>query len=244
MTHLDLLSGKRDLAPRVTRSLLAGVALVTLAAFAGGCSTFATSDVDTEKFDYRQRHPIIVSDEPEVFDLKVGMNGPALSRDLDTAIRNYVGEYRTDGTGSVTIQVPTGSANAVAAAETGRAVHYALVRAGVPRSHIRVAPYEVGDHAKMAALRLSYLRVKAVVPHCGIWPDAAANRFDNATSPNFGCTAQQNLAAMVVDPADFSRPQRMTPADGNRRADVISKYRRGEDPKSNIMLIDSSIGNN
>jgi type IV pilus biogenesis protein CpaD/CtpE len=47
---------------------------------------------------------------------------------------------------------------------------------------------------------------------------------------------------MVSNPADFVRPRPMTPADGNRRADVISKYRRGEDPKSNIMLIDSALG--
>jgi pilus assembly protein CpaD len=184
----------------------------------------------------------VLSEEPEVLDMQLGMNGPALSRDLEVAIRDYVGEYRADGTGSITIQVPVGSANEIAAAKTGRAVHYALVRAGVPRRRIHVVPYEVGDHAELASLRLSYLRVKAVVPRCGVWPDGGVADYRNAEYFNFGCAQQQNLAAMVDNPADFVRPRAMTPADGNRRADVIYKYRRGEDPKSNIMLIDSGIG--
>jgi pilus assembly protein CpaD len=227
-------------APRV---LLSGAALALLATLAAGCSsTTGTSDFNPAEQNYRLRHPIVLSEEPEVLDMRVGMNGPALSRDLERAIRDYVGEYRADGTGSITIQVPTGSANEVAAAETGRAVHYALVRAGVPRARIQVAPYEVGDHSELASLRLSYLRVKAVVPHCGIWPDGGLADYRNAEYHNLGCASQHNLAAMVDNPADFVRPRAMTPADGSRRADVISKYRRGEDPKSNIMLIDSSLG--
>ena len=51
--------------------------------------------------------------------MPVGMRGPALSPEIETAVRDYVGEYRADGTGSITIQVPTGSANEVAAASTG-----------------------------------------------------------------------------------------------------------------------------
>lgn len=212
---------------------------------AAGCtSTTGTSDVvDQRQFDYRQRHPILISNDPEVMDVRVGMRGPALSRDIEAAVRQYVAEYRADGTGSITIQVPTGSANAVAAASTGHAVHYALVRAGVPRGQIEVAPYEVGDHSKVAALRLSYLRVKAVVPTCGLWPTGSDTNFENTDTFNFGCAAQQNLAAMVANPADLLRPQTMSPSDGNRRADVISKYRRGEDPQSNIILIDSDLGN-
>lgn len=224
------------------RALFGGVALAALALVAGGCSTTGTSNFNPADHDYRQRHPIVLSNEPEVLDMHVGMNGPALSRELETVIRDYAGEYNADGTGSITIQVPTGAANDVAAAETGRAVHYALVRAGVPRNRIKITPYEVGDHSKLAYLRLSYLRVKAVVPHCGIWPDGGTANFRNSDYYNFGCSQQHNLAAMVDNPADFVRPHALTPADGNRRADVISKYRRGEDPKSNIVLIESGTG--
>jgi pilus assembly protein CpaD len=234
----------RKLHPRAAalRALLGATAMAALAIASAGCTTTGTSDVDPADYDYRLRHPIMISEEPEVFDMRVGMNGPAISPEIESAIRDYVGEYRADGTGNIAIQVPTGSANAIAAAETGHAVHYALVRAGVPRGNIQIMPYEVGDHAEVAPLRLTYLRVKAVAPHCGIWPASAQGDYRNADYHNLGCAQQQNLAAMVANPADFLRPRPLGPADGYRRADIISKYRRGEDPQTNIMLIESDLG--
>ena len=152
------------------------------------------------------------------------MKGPALSRQIEAAIRVYVRGYRAAGTGDITIQVPFASANEIAAAETGQAVHYALVRAGVPRSHIRVAPYHFGDRARTSSLRLSYLRVKAVTPTCGLWPETQPTNYRNADYDNFGCATQQNLAAMVANPADLVQPQPMTPPDGARRAAVVKTY--------------------
>jgi pilus assembly protein CpaD len=204
--------------------MLTGASLLGLAIAAAGCSTIGTSDVNPADHDYRLRHPILISNEPEEFRLPVGMRGPALSPEIETALRDYAYQYGQDGTGSITIQVPTGSANAIAAASTGHALHYALVRAGVPRGNIEIAPYEVGDHSLSAPLRITYLRVKAVVPHCGIWPEIEPNRFDNAEYHNFGCAAQQNLAAMVADPADFVRPKPMDPINGGRRANVLKIY--------------------
>jgi pilus assembly protein CpaD len=218
------------------------MALAALTALSAGCSTTGTSDVDVRDYDFRQRHPILISEEPESLDMPVGMKGPAVSPQIETAIRNYANEYRSDGTGDITIQVPTGSANEVAAASTGRAVHYALVRAGVPRQNVRVAPYPVNDRSEVAPLRVSYLRVKAVVPHCGIWPDGSAADYRNAGYYNFGCAQQKNLAAMIANPADLIRPQPMQPANGARRAKVVSDYAAGQETKSNIMLIESELG--
>ena len=209
---------------RRAQRLLAGAALAALAALSAGSATTATSDVDPEDFDYRKRHPIMISEEPEVFEMKVGMNGPAISPQIELAIADYVREYQADGTGDVTIQVPTASANEIAAASTGRAVHYALVRSGVPHNRVKVVPYYVGDHSKIAPMRVSYLSVKAVTPACGIWPDGSTATHGNAQYHNFGCAAQQNLAAMVANPADLLRPQPMSPANGARRANVIRIY--------------------
>jgi pilus assembly protein CpaD len=202
------------------------LALTAGSLIVAGCTeTIGTSDVpNMREYDYRQRHPIVLSNEPEVFDMHVGMRGPALSAKLETAIRQYVSEYRADGNGPITIQVPTGAANTIAAASTGHAVHYALVRAGVPRGLIDVAPYEVGDHSKTATLRISYLRVKAVVPTCGLWPTGSDTNFENTDSFNFGCAQQQNLAAMVANPADLIRPRPMDPPSGARRANTMQIY--------------------
>jgi pilus assembly protein CpaD len=208
------------------RTALVGAALTLVTAMSAGCTSWTSSTHGDPMlpYDSERRHPILISNEPETFDMRVGMNGPALSPQIETAVREYVSEYRSDGTGSITIQVPSGSANEVAAAATGHALHYALVRAGVPRGHISVAPYEVGDHAELAPLRLSYLRVKAVVPSCGIWPETEQNPINNSQYHNFGCATNQNLAAMVANPADLLRPRPMTPADGGRRANVMQIY--------------------
>jgi pilus assembly protein CpaD len=227
-----------------SRNAVNVAALAIVAVVAAGCqSNTATSDVDLVANDPRLRHPITISNEPEVLDIPVGMSGPAVSREIDTAIRNYVRGYRESGTGAVTIQVPTGSANELAAASTGQAVHYALVRAGVPHERILVAPYYVGDHAKVASLRLSYLRVKAVASECGIWPSTTPGN-ENSQYYNFGCAAQQNLAAMVANPADLVAPQPMAPANGARRAKVITDYSQGADTKSATTLIESSVTGN
>lgn len=208
----------------MARRLLRGASLAALTALAAGCTAVGTTDVDPFDYDQRVRHPIMISNAPETLDMTVGMNGPALSRQIERKIQAYVAEYQADGTGSVTIQVPIGSANEIAAAESGRAIHYALVRAGVPRAKIQVAPYQVGDLSKVSPLRLSYLRVKAVTPRCGIWPDDGVSGNRNTQYYNYGCAQQQNLAAMVADPSDFVRPKTMTPANGDRRANVIKLF--------------------
>ncbi len=217
MTALNMKPAGTSSRRPLAKALAAGVAL-SFTALVGACSTTGTSDVDLRDFDHNARHPILISEEPETLDLPVGMNGPAVSPQIEVAIRHYANEYRADGTGAITIQTPTGSANEVAAASTGRAVHYALVRAGVPHNKIRVAPYPVDDPSKVSPLRVSYLRVKAVVPHCGVWPDGGEATYRNAEYEDFGCFQAQNLAAMVDNPADFVRPRPLEPANGARRA--------------------------
>lgn len=243
MTSADMSSAKNSPRGRLTRLLIGGVAVAALTALSAGCSTTSTTEVNPKEHDYRLRHPILLSEEPEVLKMPVGMKGPAMSREIETAIRNYVGEYRRDGTGGITIQVPTGSANEVAAASTGRAVHYALVRAGVPRNRIKVAPYSADDRSSPAPLRISYLRVKAVVPRCGVWPEQQTADYQNRQYHDFGCSQTQNLAAMVANPADLIKPQPMTSANGGRRANVIKVYvdqgNTGWDPEPERKLIDS-----
>lgn len=222
--------------------LLAASALAAVTTLAACTSTStATSDVDLAPYDYRLRHPILISNEPEVLRIPVGMKGPAFSPEIETALYNYVVDWQTNGTGDITIQPPKASANEIAAARTGQAVHYALIRAGVPRNRIKIAPYFVGDYAKSAALQVSFLRVKAMTPTCGIWPEAQASTKENYQYHNFGCAQQQNLAAMVANPADFVRPRELAPANGARRAKVITDYSQGEDPQSNIQLLDSAL---
>lgn len=229
------LSAPKRLSFRAAALLLAANALAA-------CNSTPPTEMALFDNDYRRRHPILISEEPESLDLPVGMRGGALSPEVVTAIHAYVADYRAAGTGAITLQVPTDAANEIAAAQAGSAVHQVLLQAGVAPGLVRVSSYPVGDRKSFASLRLSYLRVKAVTPRCGTWPEDVTPRMEDQNYYNFGCATQQNLAAMVANPADFIRPRGEEPANGARRAKVITDYQKGEDTKSKTTLIESEIG--
>ena len=208
---------------------------VTMAAFTGilaGCQSTGTTEMALYEQDYKRRHPILVAEEPEVMDIPVGMKASKLSPQIQRRMRSYVLDYRRTGTGSITIQVPSGSANEVAAVSAGRSAGHTLRKLGVPAKRIRIAPYQVNDPSKVAPLRMAFLKLKATVPECGIWPEDIGRTTTDRSYYNFGCAQQQNLAAMVENPADLVRPRDMTTADGAQRARVIENYRNGEESTS------------
>ena len=78
-------------------------------------------------------------------------------------------------------------------------------------------------------MRISYLRYVAEGPECGRdWSENLARTYQNTPYPNFGCSSQHNLAAMVSNPADLLGPRTMTPSDANRRFKMYEKYVKGE----------------
>jgi len=245
MPTMDTSTSRQVSRPR--RQACAGLALALMAGLGAGCSTMGSTQAILADHHYQKRHPIMISEEPEVFTLPVGMNGPAVSHEIEVALGSFVDAYYAEGAGALTIQAPKAAANESAATSTGRALHYSLVRAGVPRDRIQVVPYYVGDHAKVAPVRLSYLKVKAVAPRCGVWPETTSGSHRNIQLHNHGCASQQNLAAMVDNPADFVRPRDMSPANGARRARVIKLYQdtgnTGWEPAPETKLLqNSSLG--
>lgn len=48
--------------------------------------------------------------------------------------------------------------------------------------------------------RILVTRAVASVPNCPNWTDSSETNFNNATSRNYGCAVNGNLAAMVADP--------------------------------------------
>ncbi|RVT42182.1 CpaD family pilus assembly protein [Sphingobium algorifonticola] len=61
--------------------------------------------------------------------------------------------------------------------------------------------------APEGAVRLVVRRASASVPGCPDWTDKAETDGNAATSRNFGCGANSNLAAMVANPEDLVRGQ-------------------------------------
>jgi pilus assembly protein CpaD len=68
----------------------------------------------------------------------------------------------------------------------------------------------------------------AETPSCGDWSGNLGYTAPNTPPPNFGCTTQHNIAAMVSDPRDLLTPDTSGQADAQRRLTVLDKYRKGE----------------
>ncbi|ESQ93722.1 CpaD family pilus assembly protein [Asticcacaulis benevestitus] len=63
------------------------------------------------------------------------------------------------------------------------------------------------------------------------WENITATR-DNKPYKNFGCAINSNMAAMIADPRDLDHPATATAVDTTRKADVITKYQKGEKTSS------------
>jgi pilus assembly protein CpaD len=61
------------------------------------------------------------------------------------------------------------------------------------------APVTTG-YVNAGTARVIVSRMKATVPHCPDWSANSDVNLDNATSSNYGCATNSNLAAMVANP--------------------------------------------
>lgn len=230
-------------ASRLGRTLaLTGALVLTL--FTAACNTTryepsVTGSVPNDGF--RTRHPIVVEEGEETFDVPVGSQGAALPRHLVAAIESFGRQAREQGASGITVMVPSGSRNEASAYRASREITEALGRAGFAAHAVSKVPYAAVGPEDAAPIRLAYPRIVARVPHrCGRWPDQVAGSFDNSDYWNFGCATQANIAAQVAEPSDLVAPAPLGKADATRRAAVLQAYRKGEKTRSDFKLPDTS----
>jgi pilus assembly protein CpaD len=236
------------------RGLRLGVALAGLSIALGACTT--TGEVTTvgsvAPNDYRLRHPIAIQEANSSIDIFVGNSRGGLSASQRTDVAGLAQVWLREGTGAINADVPTGTTNARAAADTFREIRAMLAAAGVPPRGIIVRNYRPDDPRQLATIRLNYAKIAAVAGPCGVWPDdvgPSANNpsyYENKPYYNFGCANQRNLAAMVANPSDLVQPQPETSTYTARRTFAIDKYRQGQTtttdyPEANKNKI-SSVG--
>ncbi|SFU01331.1 pilus assembly protein CpaD [Pseudovibrio denitrificans] len=179
-------------------------------------------------FDYRKRHPIIVTEAPENFDIPVSGELRNLNAATKTAVAAFGQEAKVDGNGIVEVLVPSGSANETAVRTVSPQIREALKNGGVSHDRIIMRSYTVSDMAASAPVRLSFMRIKGVVRNCGDWPDAMSGDSQNRDYHNFGCASQANLAAMVDNPNDLLRPRPLGPNDPARTNEILANNRTGD----------------
>jgi pilus assembly protein CpaD len=214
--------------------LLAGMTLLAALALAGCQHNPMTTGIsDPAPADYRQRHPITVTEGERTLELFVGRSRGGLNPTQRADIGAFAQSWKRESTGGIIIDVPSGTPNAYAASDAVNEVRALLSAAGVPPAVIATRPYQPSDPRIMANMKLAYPKMTASAGPCGLWPEdlgPSANRkyIENGQYYNFGCAAQRNLAAMVENPADLVQPRGDTPIYSGRRSVVLDKHRKGE----------------
>jgi len=221
---------------RNSRRLRAGVALVVVSLAAGACvhNDEVTTVGSVAPDDYRLRHPIAIQEANQSIDIFVGNSRGGLSASQRNEVMALAQTWLHEGTGAINADVPAGTPNARAAADTFREIRATLLAAGIPARGIVVRNYHPDNSRQLATIRLNYAKIAAVAGPCGLWPDdigPSANNpgyYENKPYYNLGCANQRNLAAIVANPSDLVQPRPETPVYTARRTYAIDKYRQGQ----------------
>ena len=205
---------------RLSASLILCAAALPLA----GCSQdFTSADDAYTPYAVEQRFPIAVVEKPRK--MSVSASGGQLHTDDVNRLVRFAREVGTTGASTVHVTYPKGSTKARKVA--GQAVQI-LTAQGVSRGMIHTGQYS----GKSDVVSLSFSRKIAVTKECGDWSRDVANDPDNRPHPDFGCSMQNNVAAMVANPEDLERPRTMDPAHAASRMPTLDGYNSGESVQS------------
>lgn len=206
------------------------VALATVAVSGCGHEDFSRPQVaGWSMVDASQRHPILVSQQPQTMELRISAGARGLSPRQRAEVLAFADRSRASDAGNsrLVIQAPGGAANEIAAMHAVGEIRHILSDMGFSDASVAVEAYHAGGDGS-APLRVSYLRYVAEAPVCGYWPTNLADQRDNGNYPNFGCANQHNLAVMVANPADLLGPRTEGDRAGERRDVTWDKYVKGE----------------
>ena len=235
----------RSAAPRL---LTAGLIVSVLSA----CAADRVVTGSAKPLDYRERHPIVLTEGAHKLDVFVTSHAGLDGRQRED-VHAFAAEYRRGGQGAILAQVPTGSRNDAAARFIMGRIHEELSAGGLPTGYVAVTTYPVLDPFTTAPIRLSFSRLTAKVASvCGTWPqDLGVSDFRQGISNepywNLGCALQSNVVAQVVDPVDLVRGRSEGRPDSIRRGKVIEAVREGKDPSTQYRQegtkINQAVGN-
>jgi pilus assembly protein CpaD len=227
MSHSEL-SPRAALGARARTTL----SIVAVAAALAGCVTEREAATPS---DYRQRHAIAIKEKDRIVDVFVGTSRGRLTPTQRAEVAGFAHVWKREATGGIIIDMPAGTPNEIAAADSLREIRSILNAVGIPATAVSVRPYRPVDPVSLATIKLNYSKMTAEVGPCGLWPHDLGPSFDrtyNENRPywNHGCANQRNLAAMVAEPADLVQPRTETAIYTPRRTTVGEKYRAGQSP--------------
>jgi pilus assembly protein CpaD len=190
---------------------------------AGSCA--APTNDGTVFSDGLRNHPITVAPHYETVNVAFSDASAGLSPEDGTKLANFAEDYLMRGDGAISISAPKGPNSSAALSYFGEE----LAHMGVPRSRILVGTHDASGDTHV---EIGYIAYGAKADACGNWSQNAAEMAQNIPLPDFGCSNQHNLAAMVSEPRDLMAPRGMTPADATRRGTVINTYEKAQSTAS------------
>ncbi len=215
-----------------------GSRLLVLAVLGAGLAACSSDKVvqtgSVYPYDYRDRHPIVLTEKPNNLDIFI--RGAKLDDRQIEDVKTFAAQYRSRGSGSVAVQVPKGDP---AAHRTLDSIRHALTAGGISGRSVSITSYQPTDPSLAAPIRLSFRQMQAAVDsECGLWPQDlgvsnAGFNLRNEPYWNFGCATQSNFAAQIADPVDLVRGRTPGAIDPIRRTNNIEKLRDGNDPSTN-----------
>lgn len=209
---------------------IAPVLAIALAALLSGCANAQRDSivVGAVPDDYRTNHPIVISEKEQKIDLPVGAGERGMTHTQRAALMGFLDTYDRSAAPVLTIVVPSGSANEIAAKAASRDFYRLAVSSGVRSNRIAVMSYQAGATETSAPIRVAFTSIKAQTDKCGRWPADLSDTTDNKNYANFGCAYQNNLAAQIANPADLIGPRKPSDIDAENRDTVINIYRKRE----------------
>jgi pilus assembly protein CpaD len=197
----------------------ASILVVSVAALAlAGCaSNKAVRNAVTPTQAWTDK--VKVESQPQI--IRLGVHADGVSPNQAAAVADFVGQWMQVDGGVITVQAPLGASPRMVAS-----VQAQLAAQGAPLAMIDLASYDAGGNAA-APIVVAYDRFTVDTPRCGQDWESLTRTRNNEAFGNFGCAVTANIAAQIANPQDLLRPRTMTPADAQRRATVLGKYRQG-----------------
>lgn len=213
----------------VCRPALRLVVLATALSF-GGCMTA----MDYEKIatpyvpnSPAERYPITVSDTRVSMEVPVHRRMSRLPADVRSDVQRFLAQYSAAGSGRLYLVKPRRARHSTSMAVTIAELRRMISLAGIDAASVAMVNYPKGAAGTTAPVTLWFETLVAISPECGDWSENLAITYSNTPQRNFGCAAQNNLAAMVANPSDLVTPRSMTPKHARRRDVIMEQYRVG-----------------
>lgn len=172
-----------------------------------------------------RQNPVKVAESVERLELYARPNGLELSQRDEQAVSAFLRAYAVEGSGPLYINRPEAAMQTAGVSQTNALLDRLMSYSGVNPMTAQSGTYYTrpGDPAPVI---LSYRSLRAVPQNCAYQGDLTLTH-TNGVTPEFGCSASANLAAMISDPRQLLEPYATAPSNAQRRQVVYDRYIQG-----------------